>query len=404
MDRPNRPLSMPPFIPEDKDPLLAEESSTVRQAAAAGTGAPRTVPGTGQSFLRSPAGVARFERPRGEGAVRLGLSSITGESDALKEAIDRARKVATSRLTTVLLVGETGTGKELFARAIHYEGPARGEPFVAVNCAAIPETLLESELFGHERGAFTDARAQKRGLMELAGHGTLFLDEIAELPPRLQPKLLRALEDRRVRRLGGLDEVEIDCRIIAAANPSLHDAVARLEFREDLYYRLNVFRIPLPPLRERKGDVTLLARHFLAELAEQQGLAAKVLDQSAIAALEAHNWPGNIRELKNVIEHAAILSDDDVIRAAHLMLQQRTILPANDSSEQVREIRIPPEGKSLELIEQEAVRLTLQITRGNRSAAARILGISRPTLGRKLRAALAADGDDADEQPPGGAT
>jgi transcriptional regulator with PAS, ATPase and Fis domain len=341
--------------------------------------------------------MTQFDVPRGAAIVKLGLASIIGESDTLGDAIDRARKVATSRLTTVLLVGETGTGKELFARAIHYEGPARGEPFVAVNCAAIPETLLESELFGHERGAFTDARAQKRGLMELAGCGTLFLDEIAELPPRLQPKLLRALEDRRVRRLGGLDEVEINCRIVAAANPSLHEAVARLEFREDLFYRLNVFRIALPPLRDRKGDVTLLAHHFLAELAEQQGLPPKVLDHSAIAALEVHNWPGNIRELKNVIEHAAILSDDNVIRGEHLMLQQRTILPATTGADQVREIRIPPEGKSLELIEQEAVRLTLQITRGNRSAAARILGISRPTLGRKLRAALAMeDGEDDD--------
>ncbi len=396
---------MSPFLPEDKDPLLGGDPSSAQQAAGGSAGVRRTAPGTGQSSLSAPSGVTRFERPRDEGSVRLGLASITGESEALREAIDRARKVATSRLTTVLLIGETGTGKELFARAIHYEGPARGEPFVAVNCAAIPETLLESELFGHERGAFTDARAQKRGLMELAGCGTLFLDEIAELPPRLQPKLLRALEDRRVRRLGGLDEVEVSCRIIAAANPSLHDAVARLEFREDLYYRLNVFRIPLPPLRDRKGDVSLLARHFLTELAEQQGLASKVLDQSAIAALEAHNWPGNIRELKNVIEHAAILSDDSVIRAEHLMLQQRTILPATNSSEQAREIRIPPEGKSLELIEQEAVRLTLQITRGNRSAAARILGISRPTLGRKLRAALAMDEDEVgDEEPPPDAT
>jgi transcriptional regulator with PAS, ATPase and Fis domain len=348
-----------------------------------------------------PAEVAHFEPRRSDAAVKLGLASIVGESEALADAIDRARKVATSRLTTVLLVGETGTGKELFARAVHYEGPARGEPFVAVNCAAIPETLLESELFGHERGAFTDARAQKRGLMELAGCGTLFLDEIAELPPRLQPKLLRALEDRRVRRLGGLDEVEINCRLVAAANPSLHDAVARLEFREDLYYRLNVFRIALPPLRDRVGDVALLARHFLAEFAEQQGLAPKVLDASASAALDAHNWPGNIRELKNVIEHAAILSDENVIRAAHLMLQQRTILPASSGSDEAREIHIPPEGKSLEIIEQEAVRLTLQITKGNRSAAARILGISRPTLGRKLRAALAMDDgvDDDGEEP-----
>jgi transcriptional regulator with PAS, ATPase and Fis domain len=389
---------MSPFLPDDKDQLLGGEPSPAPNARGGSTGARGASPGAAQSPLAASSGITRFERPREGGVASPGLASIIGASEALGDAMDRARKVATSRLTTVLLVGETGTGKELFARAIHYEGPARGEPFVAVNCAAIPETLLESELFGHERGAFTDARAQKRGLMELAGCGTLFLDEIAELPPRLQPKLLRALEDRRVRRLGGLDEVEINCRIIAAANPSLHDAVARLEFREDLYYRLNVFRIPLPPLRERKGDVTLLARHFLAELAEQQGLAPKTLDQSAIAALEAHNWPGNIRELKNVIEHAAILSDDNVIRAEHLMLQQRTLLPATNSSEQVREIRIPPEGKSLELIEQEAVRLTLQITRGNRSAAARILGISRPTLGRKLRAALAMEDDEGDEE------
>ncbi|MBX6332809.1 MAG: sigma 54-interacting transcriptional regulator [Gemmatimonadaceae bacterium] len=315
----------------------------------------------------------------------LGLEGIVGESEALRDALDRARKVASSRLTTVLIVGETGTGKELFARGIHYAGPSRGEPFVAVNCAAIPETLLESELFGHERGAFTDARAQKRGLMELAGSGTLFLDEIGELPPRLQPKLLRALEERRVRRLGGLQEIEISCRIIAAANTSLHDAVTRLEFREDLYYRLNVFRITLPPLRERQGDVELLARHFLAELARQQELEPKMLEPDAVAALRAHTWPGNLRELKNVIEHAAILSEGPSIRAEHLMIQQRTSIPASRASGPVREIQIPPEGKSLDAIEKEAVQLTLQITRGNRSAAARILGISRPTLARKMR-------------------
>lgn len=336
--------------------------------------------------------------------MQLGLGSIVGASDPLGDALDRARKVATSRLTTVLIVGETGTGKELFARGVHYEGPSRGEPFVAVNCAAIPETLLESELFGHERGAFTDARAQKRGLMELAGCGTLLLDEIAELPPRLQPKLLRALEERRVRRLGGLDEVEINCRIIAAANTSLHDAVVRLEFREDLYYRLNVFRIALPPLRERQGDVELLARHFLGELAEQQQLPPKALSPDAVDALEQHSWPGNIRELKNVIEHAAILSDENVIRPEHLMIQQRTMLSATASQYDLRAIQIPPEGKSLDAIGLEAVRLTLQITNGNRSAAARILGISRPTLGRKIRASMLMnggisgdDGDDGDD-------
>ena len=336
-------------------------------------------------YVGTPEPVICLETRTG-GSLRFGLESIIGDSDSIRDSLERARKVASSRLTTVLIVGETGTGKELFARGIHYEGASRGEPFVAVNCAAIPETLLESELFGHERGAFTDARAQKKGLMELAGTGTLFLDEIGELPPRLQPKLLRALEERRVRRLGGLQEIEIGCRIITAANNSLHDAVARLEFREDLYYRLNVFRIVLPPLRTRTGDVELLARHFLAEIARQQDLEPKTLEPPAVAAMRAHSWPGNIRELKNVIEHAAILSEGQSIGAEHLMIQQRLSLPASHNAPgSHREIVIPAEGRSLASVEREAVLAVLQITGGNRSAAARILGISRPTLTRKLR-------------------
>lgn len=317
--------------------------------------------------------------------AQFGLDSITGRSRTLAESIARARKVAGSRLTTVLIIGETGTGKELVARGIHYAGPTRGEPFVAVNCAAIPETLLESELFGHERGAFTGAAAQKRGLMELAGAGTLFLDEIGDLPPRLQPKLLRVLEERKVRRLGGLEEIPINCRIIAASNTSMQEAVARREFREDLYYRLNVFGLILPPLRERDGDIELLARHFLHEVARQHGIEAKSLSPDAITALNGHSWPGNVRELKNVIEHAAIVSEGTRVRASHLVIQQRTQLPVTSPEARGREIRIPPEGMSLEAIEREAVRLTMQITRGNQSAAARILGISRPTLARKLR-------------------
>ncbi len=316
---------------------------------------------------------------------QFGLESIVGRSRALADAIARARKVAASRLTNVLIIGETGTGKELIARGIHYAGATRGDPFVAVNCAAIPETLLESELFGHERGAFTGAGAQKRGLMELAGSGTLFLDEVGDLPPRLQPKLLRVLEERRVRRLGGLEEIPINCRIVAASNTSMQEAVARREFREDLYYRLNVFGLILPSLRERVGDIELLARHFLHEVARQHGTEPKSLAPDAIAALNAHGWPGNVRELKNVIEHAAIISEGSRIRANHLVIQQRMAAPATASDVRQREIRIPAEGMSLELIEREAVRLTMQITRGNQSAAARILGISRPTLARKLR-------------------
>ena len=314
----------------------------------------------------------------------FGFENIIGESPALRAAIALAQKVASARLTTVLLIGETGTGKELFARGIHYASAARGEPFVAVNCAAIPDTLLESELFGHEKGAFTDARAQKKGLMELAGHGTLFLDEIGELPQGLQPKLLRVLEERRVRRLGGTEEIPINCRIIAATNASLLEAVARLEFRDDLFYRLNVFRINLPPLRERAGDVEVLARHFLSDIARVQALRAKELMPEAVAALRSHSWPGNVRELKNVVERAAILSETNLIAADHLLVQHRTAVPASASGGSTS-IHIPPGGKPFTEIEKEAVQITLQLTNGNQSAAARILGISRPTLARKIR-------------------
>jgi DNA-binding NtrC family response regulator len=315
----------------------------------------------------------------------LGFQNVIGTSPAISEAVRLAKLVAQQR-TTVLLVGPTGTGKELFARGIHYSGSGSGEPFVAVNCAAIPETMLESELFGHERGAFTDARSQKRGLMEVAGAGTLFLDEVTELPATLQPKLLRVLEERRIRRLGGVQEMEINCRIIAAGNRSLEDMVARGEFREDLFYRLSVFRINLPPLREREGDLEVLARFYLDRMAQEHRAPPRELSPDAVAAIRVHSWPGNIRELKNVIERAALLCEGPEIRAEHLMIQRRTSVPASSSAAvPAAEIRIPPEGKTLEEIEREAIALTLQLTRGNQSAAARILGISRPTLARKLR-------------------
>ena len=340
-------------------------------------------------------------------ALDFGIQNIVGQSTALTQAMELARKVANTRLTTVLIVGETGTGKELFARGIHYAGVTHGEPFVPVNCAAIPENLLESELFGHEKGAFTDARTQKRGLLELAGSGTLFLDEIGDLPQKLQPKLLRALEDRRIRRVGGHEEIKINCRIIAATNASLPDAVSRLEFREDLYYRLNVFRITLPPLRERPEDIVRLAIFFLEGSAQEQGLPPKTLKPDAVAALRSHIWPGNVRELKNVIERAAILCEGNAIGAEHLMIQHRTALPVVGRMTPLGgEIRIPPGGKTLDDIEREAIALTLQLTGGNRSAAARTLGISRPTLARKMRdyglAAPSANGATNPGVPVGG--
>ena len=329
-------------------------------------------------------------------AERGAFASVIGHSEPLQAALALAHRVAGARGTTVLLVGETGTGKELFARGIHYDGAAAAEPFVAVNCAAIPESLLESELFGHERGAFTDARAQKAGLMEVAGNGTLFLDEIHHLPSALQPKLLRALEERSVRRVGGLEEIPVRCRIIAATNVTLEHAVRANEFRDDLFYRLNVFRIALPALRERPEDVAALAEHFLAELARSHGGAVKRLRDDAVDALAAHRWPGNVRELKNVIERAAILCDgNQAIRADHLLIQQRTARSprADDGSSSSHDavaigdttIAIPSAGKTLAAIEREAVLITLRLARGNRSETARLLGVSRPTLARKLR-------------------
>jgi transcriptional regulator with PAS, ATPase and Fis domain len=317
----------------------------------------------------------------------FGFENVVGESAALQEAIRLATRVAASRRTTVLLIGETGTGKELFARGIHYASSSASEPFVAINCAAIPDSLLESELFGHERGAFTGAHARKQGLLELAGSGSLFLDEVHHLPQMLQPKLLRALESRQVRPLGGLVEIPIDCRIIAAASPLLEQVVASGEFREDLYYRLNVFSLTLPPLRERPGDIEIIARHFLAhEMRDHQ--QPKRLSDDAIAALLVHRWPGNVRELKNVIERAAILcADSPVVRAEHLMIQRRSAQPAASGEanvDAVGEIRIPRSGKLLEEIEREAVALTLKATNGNQAAAARLLGISRPTLAKKM--------------------
>jgi transcriptional regulator with PAS, ATPase and Fis domain len=312
----------------------------------------------------------------------FGFQNIIGRSPAITEALELAHRVAESPRTTVLLLGETGAGKELFARGIHYAGPNSDQPFVAVNCAAIPETLLESELFGHERGAFTDARKRKSGLFELAGTGTLFLDEIHHLPLALQPKLLRVLESRRVRLLGGTEEVEIRCRLVAAANPLLEQAVASGAFREDLYYRLNVFTISLPALRERQDDIVLIARQCLAESVSESG-HVKVLSPAAVEALTSHRWPGNVRELRNVIERAAILSGKErTVRPEHLLIQRRTAATAVDS---VGEIRIPRTGKTLAAVEREAIQIALRLTGGNRSAAARMLGISRPRLARKIR-------------------
>jgi two-component system response regulator PilR (NtrC family) len=231
---------------------------------------------------------------------------ILGDSPPVRALLDLIGKVSQAR-TNVLIIGESGTGKELVARMIHESGPLKGKPFVPINCGAIPETLIESELFGHKKGSFTGAIADKMGLFEVANGGTVFLDEVGELPLSMQVKLLRAIQDRSFRKVGGTDDVRVDVRIIAATNRDLEVAVGKGTFREDLYYRLNVIQIPTPPLRERRGDVGLLAASFLARFGERSGRKLEGFEPDALRALEAYDWPGNVRELENLVERAGTL-------------------------------------------------------------------------------------------------
>ncbi|MCU0622697.1 MAG: sigma 54-interacting transcriptional regulator [Gemmatimonadaceae bacterium] len=279
---------------------------------------------------------------------------------------------------TVLLTGETGTGKELLARAIHAGGPRRGAPFVDVNCAAIPEALLESELFGHEKGAFTSATAAKPGLFEVADGGTVFLDEIGHLPLPLQGKLLRALQEREIRRVGATRALRVDVRVIAATHVDLEQAARRGEFREDLYYRLNVVPIELPPLRARGHDALLLARAFLARFADEYGLAGARFAAATEQAILAHAWPGNIRELRNTIERAVLLADVPELGASALFPDGvRAGAPAAADG-------MLPFPAAMDDIEVAAVRAMLALCGGNKSEAARRLRISRMRLLRLL--------------------
>jgi DNA-binding NtrC family response regulator len=264
---------------------------------------------------------ARFARD-------LGGPEILGESKVLHAALGQVKRVSVTD-TTVLLLGESGTGKELFARAVHHESPRREQAFLAINCAAIPENLLESELFGYEKGAFTGASSTKRGKLEIADHGTLFLDEIGDLSPGLQGKVLRVLEQKQFERVGGNDTRTVDIRLVAATNKDLRGLVAASQFRQDLFFRLSVFPITVPPLRDRQGDIALLARHFAARFAaEMRRRGQASIDPAALAALEAYSWPGNVRELENAIERALILGDDNVVRTAQLHLPEA---PAADA-------------------------------------------------------------------------
>ncbi|MFQ5550231.1 MAG: sigma-54 interaction domain-containing protein [Gemmatimonadales bacterium] len=300
------------------------------------------------------------------------LDRLLGESESIHDVKRRAARVMPHSTVSVLIEGETGTGKEILARALHDGGPRADRPFVAINCAAIPDNLLESELFGHVQGAFTGAVGAKSGLFEEAHTGTIFLDEIGHLPLELQGKLLRILEDRRVRRVGATVSREVDVRVVAATHVKLERAVADGLFREDLFYRLNVVRLTLPPLRDRPGDVEILAAGFVKKFAAQYGVPQPELDEPVVAVLRSHLWPGNVRELQNAIERAILLSPPGRLDPAELLMTHETEAPEDGAG------AIP----TLDDVIVKAVFVTLDKHGGNKSSAARELGISRARLQR----------------------
>ncbi len=315
--------------------------------------------------------------------VRYGLHRIIGESPALREVREKIRHIARSEASTVLLQGESGTGKDLVARVIHMESSRSASPLVEINCSTLQETLVESELFGHERGAFTDAKSRKAGLLETANRGTLYLDEIADMNPVLQAKLLSAIENKRFRRLGGVKDILVDIRFIAATNKDLATAVQRGEFRRDLFYRLKVFPIVLPPLRERMSDLSLLVDSFLDELRKEFRKQIRGLSPEAGRLLGKYPWPGNLRELRNVLERAFILCEEERIEVEHL--PPELLSPASPGMEESSLFKLPPEGISLAAVEHDLIRQALEISGGNQVRAARLLGVSRDVLRYRMK-------------------
>jgi DNA-binding NtrC family response regulator len=322
---------------------------------------------------------------REEWSRRYGFPRILGESEAVKRAVSETQRVAPTE-ATVLLLGESGTGKELFARAVHHLSGRRDRPFVAFNCAAIPESLIENELFGHERGAFTGAGDRRLGKFELASTGTVFLDEVGELPLAVQGKLLRVIEERVVDRIGGRAPVAVDVRVIAATNRDLKAAVEKGDFRSDLYFRLAVFPIEVPPLRVRGNDIVLLANHFAAELGKDLRGTEMSLSEEAIVTLKSHAWPGNVRELENTIERACILSDTLVIEPKDLgfagsAAKDANAFPALDLSGTLAEAG----QRMVRIVERKKIEEALQTSEGNKAQAAEALGVSYKTLLAKIK-------------------
>jgi two-component system, NtrC family, response regulator AtoC len=352
---------------------------------------------------------------RGEVRRRTGYHEVVAASAKMAELMSFVGKVAASEATTILIQGESGTGKDLVAKAIHYESTRQNNPFVAINCSAIPETLMEAELFGHEKGAFTDAKQMKKGLFETADGGTLFLDEIGELSPLLQAKLLRVLEDQVIRRVGGVRDMQVDVRVIAASNRDLEKAVREGQFRQDLYYRLAIIAIFIPALRERPEDILPLVDFFIELYNRKFKKSVRGITPETRRLLLAHNWPGNVRELKNCIERAMILEDEPILRPAYMPFAvgemarsgltafEHVSTPSDAGGQQLSDGRvlprlyIPEEGTSLEGVERAMVELAMRQANGNQTHAARLLDISRDALRYKLKKfELVPAGDEAD--------
>ena len=336
---------------------------------------------------------AENERLREQVDERYQFDNIIGRSAAMREIFHTVERVAPTR-ATVLLAGESGVGKDMIARAIHQHSPRKNHAFVKINCTALPENLMESELFGYEKGAFTGATASKPGKFEQADQGTAFLDEIGDVPGNIQLKLLRILQERQFERLGSNVTRNVDVRVIAATNADLRAALEEGRFREDLYYRLNVVPINIPPLRDRKEDIPFLAIHFVRKLSKELGSIPKEISPAAIDRLVEHSWPGNVRELENTIERSLVLASGEVLQPSEIRIETR-----NRPASTLAQAPLLPEGETLEHWEQMMIREALRRTNGNKSQAARMLGLTRNALRYRLSQMGLEDGTEESESP-----
>ncbi|HEX9761274.1 MAG TPA: sigma-54 dependent transcriptional regulator [Candidatus Acidoferrales bacterium] len=386
------------------DPQLDDVKAAIKLGAYDFIGKPLDFDELGvtiQNALEATRLRTEVESLRGEVRKRAGYHDVIGVSRKITDLMNFIRKIAMSEASTILIQGESGTGKDLIAKTLHYLSSRQDRPFVPINCSAIPETLMEAELFGHEKGAFTDAKAMKKGLFEVADGGTLFLDEIGELSPFLQAKLLRVLEDQVIRRVGGVRDIQVDVRVVAASNRDLERAVHENTFRQDLYYRLAIISVFIPPLRERKEDVLPLVEFFIDHYNRKFRKTIQGLAEETKRLMQSYDWPGNVRELKNAIERAMILEEDTHLRPSYLPFSvaqphagvtafEHTSSPPTGAQKLpdgrwLPPLSIPEGGTSLEEVERALVEMALRQTDGNQTHAARLLDISRDALRYKMK-------------------